>query len=79
MTIPHIRPIYNHHVSIPNVFVPNWQNVERSVDHLVPPVVLNIGNPIVNMPGCVKAHQDNQMHVSGLPTVSYTHLRAHET
>jgi hypothetical protein len=30
-------------------------------------VVLNIGNPIVNIPGCVKAHQDNQMHVSGLP------------
>ena len=67
MTIPHIRPIYNHHVRIHNVYVPNWQNVERQVDHLVPPVVLNIGNPIVNMPGCVKAHQDNQMHVSGLP------------
>ena len=67
MTIPHIPAIHNHNVSIPNVFVPNWQNVERSVDHLVPPVVLNIGNPIVNMPGCVKAHQDNQMHVSGLP------------
>ena len=67
MTIPHIRPIYNHPVRIHNVFVPNWQNVERQVDHLVPPVVLNIGNPIINMPGCVKAHQDNQMHVSGLP------------
>ena len=67
MTIPHIRPIYNNPVRIHNVFVPNWQNVERQVDHLVPPVVLNIGNPIVNMPGCVKAHQDNQMHVSGLP------------
>jgi len=67
MTIPNIRPIYNNNVRIPNVFVPNWQNVERQVDHLVPPVVLNIGNPIINMPGCVKAHQDNQMHVSGLP------------
>ena len=67
MTIPHIRPIYNHPVRIHNVYVPNWQNVERSVDHLVPPVVLNIGNPIINMPGCVKAHQDNQMHALGLP------------
>ena len=67
MTIPHIRAIHNHNVSIPNVFVPNWQQHERKVDHLVPPVVLNIGNPIVDMPGCVKAHQDNQMHVSGLP------------
>ena len=67
MTIPHIGAIHNHNVTIPNVFVPNWQQYERSVDHLVPPVVLNIGNPIINMPGCVKAHQDNQMHVSGLP------------
>ena len=67
MTIPHIRAIHNHPVRIHNVYVPNWQNVERQVDHLVPPVVLNIGNPIINMPGCVKAHQDNQMHVSGLP------------
>ena len=30
-------------------------------------VVLFIGNPIVDMPGCVKAHQDNQYHKSGLP------------
>ena len=67
MTIPHIPAIHNHNVTIPNIFVPNWQQYERSVDHLVPPVVLNIGNPIVDMPGCVKAHQDNQMHVSGLP------------
>ena len=54
-------------VTIPNVFVPNWQSQQPSVDHLVPPVVLNIGNPIVDMPGCVKAHQDNQYHKSGLP------------
>ena len=67
MTIPHIRAIHNHNVTIPNIFVPNWQQYERSVDHLVPPVVLNIGNPIVDMPGCVKAHQDNQMHALGLP------------
>ena len=67
MTIPHIRAIHNHNVTIPNIFVPNWQQYERSVDHLVPPVVLNIGNPIVDMPGCVKAHRDNQMHALGLP------------
>ena len=67
MTIPHIRPIYNHPVRIHNVYVPNWQNVERSVDHLVPPVVLNIGNPIVDIPGCVKMHRDNQYHNNGLP------------
>ena len=29
--------------------------------------MVNIGNPIIDMPGCVKAHQDNQYHKSGLP------------
>ena len=64
MTVPTIgiREIY-----VPTVYVPNWLNSTPNVDHLVPPVVLNIGNPIINMPGCVKAHQDNQMHRSGLP------------
>ena len=65
MTIPHIPLIRTN--NIPRIVVPNWQQYERSVDHLVPPVVLNIGNPIVDMPGCVKAHQDNQMHALGLP------------
>ena len=40
---------------------------QPNVDHLVPPVVLNIGNPIVDMPGCVKMHKDNQYHNNGLP------------
>jgi len=64
MTIPTIgiREVY-----VPNVYIPNWLNYTPNVDHLVPPVVLYIGNPIINMPGCVKGHQDNQMHKSGLP------------
>ena len=64
MTVPTIgiREVY-----VPNVYVPNWLNSTPNVDHLVPPVVLYIGNPIINMPGCVKGHQDNQMHKSGLP------------
>ena len=64
MTIPTIgiREVY-----VPNVYIPNWLNATPNVDHLVPPVVLYIGNPIINMPGCVKGHQDNQMHKSGLP------------
>ena len=37
------------------------------------PVVVNIGKPIVDMPGCVTVHKEN------LKPVSYTHLRAHET
>ena len=75
MTIPNIFPVQVNNVpkfgtntiSVPNVYVPTWMNYERNVDHLTPPVVINIGNPIVDMPGCVKAHQDNQMHALGLP------------
>ena len=67
MTIPHIHTIHNNNISVPNVTIPNWQIYQPTVDHLVPPVVLFIGNPIVDMPGCVKAHQDNQYHKSGLP------------
>ena len=69
MTIPliYIKGVRMSDVTVPNIFVPNWQSQQPSVDHLVPPVVLNIGNPIVDMPGCVKAHQDNQYHKSGLP------------
>ena len=54
-------------VSVHEVYVPNWIQQQPTVDYLVPPVVLNIGNPIVNMPGCVKSHRDNQYHKSGLP------------
>jgi len=65
MTIPHIHTIRNNNVNIPNVT--HWMIRQPTVDHLVPPVVLNIGNPIVNMPGCVKMHKDNQYHNNGLP------------
>ena len=64
MTIPRIHV---KEVKIPNIYVPDWMKHQPNVDHLVPPVVLNIGNPIVDIPGCVKAHQDNQMHALGLP------------
>jgi len=54
-------------ITIRDVRVPNWMTRQPTVDHLVPPVIIHIGNPIVNIPGCVKAHQDNQFHVTGLP------------
>ena len=65
MTIPHIHTIRNNNVNIPNVT--HWMIRQPTVDHLVPPVVLQIGNPIVNMPGCVKMHKDNQYHNNGIP------------
>ena len=67
MSIPHIHVDNVNTVQIPNVFVPNWQQHPPTVDHLIPPVVVNIGNPIIDMPGCVKMHRDNQYHKSGLP------------
>ncbi len=44
-----------------------WLLRQPNVDNLVPPVVLQIGNPIVNIPGCVKMHKDNKYHNNGLP------------
>ena len=59
--------VYIKDITIRDVRVPNWMTQQPTVDHLVPPVIIHIGNPIVNIPGCVKAHQDNQFHVTGLP------------
>ena len=67
MSIPHIHVDDVGSVRIQNVNVPNYHVHEPNVNHLTPPVVVNIGNPIIDMPGCVKAHQDNQYHKSGLP------------
>ena len=39
-----------------------WLLRQPNVDNLVPPVILHIGNPIVNIPGCVKMHKDNKYH-----------------
>ena len=64
MTIPRIHV---KEVNIPNIYLPDWMSRQPNVDHLVPPVVLNIGNPIVDIPGCVKMHRDNQYHNNGLP------------
>ena len=53
--------------NIPNVYVPRWMTTQPNVDYLLPPVVINIGNPIVDIPGCVKAHKDNKIHKTGIP------------
>ena len=36
-----------------------WETTSNLVTPLEPPVVLNIGRPIVDMPGCVKVHKEN--------------------
>ena len=53
--------------NIPNVYIPRWMITQPNVDYLLPPVVVRIGNPIVDMPGCVKAHKDNKIHKNNIP------------
>ena len=53
--------------NVENVYIPQWMITQPNVDYLLPPVVVNIGNPIVNIPGCVKAHKDNKRHKNGVP------------
>ena len=53
--------------NIPNVYVPSWMVNQPNVDYLIPPVVVNVGNPIVDIPGCLKAHKDNKKHKTGIP------------
>ena len=72
MGIPRIRNIDTREINIqettiPNVYVPSWMTVQPNVDYLIPPVVVNIGNPIIDIPGCVKAHKDNKKHKTGIP------------
>ena len=71
MTIPRIRNINTVETyqipDVANVYIPRWMTTQPNVDYLLPPVVINIGNPIVDIPGCVKAHKDNKKHKTGIP------------
>ena len=45
--------------------VPKWMSSDPPVAlPVVPPVTMEIGTPIVNIPGCVEAHKDNQENVN---------------
>ena len=60
-------------INVPNVVIPKfgtnevWLNGVPFVPNNDPPVTLQIGFPIVEMPGCVKMHKDNQDHVTRMP------------
>jgi len=65
-----VEPIQE--IGIPNVTIP--QVVQRDwligipfVPNNDPPVTLELGFPIVEMPGCVTMHKDNKDHISGRP------------
>ena len=60
-------------INIPNIVIPKfgtnevWLNGVPFVPSNHPPITTQIGFPIVEMPGCVKMHQDNKDHVTRLP------------
>ena len=59
-------------IGVPNVTIPqvkqsDWVYGIPFIPSNNPPVTLQIGFPIVDMPGCVKMHKDNKDHVTRLP------------
>ena len=58
-------------INIPNIVIPKfgtndvWLNGVPFVPNNDPPVTLQLGFPIVDMPGCVTMHKDNKDHVTG--------------
>ena len=60
-------------INIPNITIPNvvsnqqWLNSIPNIPSNHPPVTTHIGFPIVEIPGCVKMHKDNQDKVTRMP------------
>ena len=66
--MPQIRDIGINNIRIRDVGipeVPKWMSSDPPVAvPILPPVTMEIGTPIVNIPGCVEAHKDNQENVN---------------
>jgi len=65
MPIPDIRlnNLNIRDVVIPDV--PRWMSTDPpQAVPILPPVTMEIGTPIVNIPGCVEAHKDNKENVN---------------
>jgi len=57
-----IRNVWTWRTGINNIQIAElrpWETTSSVITPLVPPVVLSIGQPIVDMPGCVKVHKEN--------------------
>ena len=60
-------------IEVPNITIPNvvsnqhWLQSIPNVPSNHPPITTQIGFPIVEIPGCVKMHQDNKDHVTRMP------------
>ena len=63
MPIPDIRLNNIRIGDIPEV--PKWMSSDPPIAlPALPPVTMEVGTPIVNIPGCVQAHKDNQENVN---------------
>lgn len=61
MEIPQVRVdgLRISEINIPNVYTPEWLKEAPTIIPPRPPVTSQIGVPIINMPGCVEAHEQN--------------------
>ena len=60
-------PIPNIQVNNVGIYqIPNWQIQQPYIPNFYP-VTNHLGFPIVDIPGCVKAHKDNKRHNNGVP------------
>ena len=54
-----IRDIDIRNVEIRNINIPNWMTNQPRLPS-APPVTVQVGVPVIDIPGCVEAHLDNQ-------------------
>ena len=47
-------------INIREVGTPSWMYTTPSVPDNYVPVTINLGFPVVDLPGCVEYHQDNK-------------------
>jgi hypothetical protein len=63
--MPDIRDIRIDNLNIEDIYIPrNLTSEPPLAIPLYPPVTTQVGTPIVNIPGCVKAHKDNKENVN---------------
>jgi hypothetical protein len=54
-------------ITIPQLDGRSWMYQVPSVPNYDPPVTIQLGFPIVELPGCVEAHPDNRIGANNLP------------
>ena len=63
--MPEIRDIRIDDLNIGDIYIPrNLTSEPPLAIPLYPPVTTQVGTPIVNIPGCVRAHKDNKENVN---------------